>query len=1260
MKIEKITLCNITSFEGEHVIDFNAEPLQSASLYAVTGDTGAGKSTLLDAICLALYDSAPRLDDIERTSKDELNADGEDKSSIQANDTRNVIRHGQKHAYCRVVFSMPDGASYEAEWSCRMKKTGRLDAVSRKLVQLSPHKKTIAQGTSRAVQPVIDETTGLDYMQFSRTVMLAQGSFATFLQARRGEKSALLEKLTGTEIYGRISEKIYQQTTDAEMQLREIESLRQGILAGCMEEAELKEVETDLHQKESQHAHLQERIETLKTQLQWLADYEKMLAHTDALEKKCQQANKTLLDMDDMRRQLEIYDHILPAQPICQQVEFLKRNQKELLQKEQETTAQLKVQNQKCEEAHKERMHLGELCALAQRNLDVKSSDLRHGHTLTGELKMAEKQIATLQQQKQQGDANLEEVRKYIAEKRQEIAEAEKQQKELLLHHQHLAPHHVMFEKIELVRDKLTSLLAESQREKAANAEIAALQKKQEETASMLHSAEEKQQAAEVQLNALRGDLAMLRKVSENLNGEELEQEVHQLQQRLVTLSQASSLWKRIVAGYEQTEALDDSVRRNTADVARRQKELERERMELDRLFGRYENIREAYTLSNSHNIVSLRKKLKEGTPCPVCGAAHHPYHTETERELGEIIGNLEKDWEEIQALYRNKQQRVEELANTLANMSGTLHAERESLKKALEAQRTAEEEWEPFSKLDPSLAGCSPSADRVSRQAMLNLLTDSCDKLLRERQQEFQTFNQTIRKTNDISSQIEALMTRMNLQRANLDDLRTSRQVNRTTIDSLQQTSLRSSEARKQIYNDLNEMVTISGWFARWEQNPDAFRGEVVRMSQEWTATTAALDDTQKKLGAMREEVLRTEVREREAARQAAELQENISAVAEGMQSKRDELRRMFGGLSPEEEETRLHTELRRAKQLEDAAADRLAAEKSARTRLETILSEITAHLDATRRQIAAGEAELHAWLTKNAFQGVPLRADTLGELFASTTDWPSLRKRVDDARRAASLAAADALAARGQLMEHGAHSPFSGQLPQTPQEISAMRDAANAETADATRSASQLAAAILALQTRISTHHSSLREAASQQQALDDARRSLLEWRRLNSLLGSADGKRFRQLAQCLTFRTLVQSANACLRQLSPRYELRNPLGTLILEVSDRYMFDQRRYASSLSGGETFVVSLALALALAQISAGSLAIRSLFIDEGFGNLDQASLDLVMQTLERLETHQGRKVGIISHTLQIRQQISPQIHIVKQAATGRSTIAIY
>ena len=136
-------------------------------------------------------------------------------------------------------------------------------------------------------------------------------------------------------------------------------------------------------------------------------------------------------------------------------------------------------------------------------------------------------------------------------------------------------------------------------------------------------------------------------------------------------------------------------------------------------------------------------------------------------------------------------------------------------------------------------------------------------------------------------------------------------------------------------------------------------------------------------------------------------------------------------------------------------------------------------------------------------------------------------------------------------------------------------------------------------------------------------------------------------------------MERANAHLRRLSPRYELRCVPGTLTLEIIDRDMFDERRYVNSLSGGETFVVSLALALGLASLSSGSLSIGSLFIDEGFGNLDHASLDLVMSALANLENAQGRKVGVISHTEQIRSQISPQIRLVKLPTGGRSRIEI-
>ena len=114
-----------------------------------------------------------------------------------------------------------------------------------------------------------------------------------------------------------------------------------------------------------------------------------------------------------------------------------------------------------------------------------------------------------------------------------------------------------------------------------------------------------------------------------------------------------------------------------------------------------------------------------------------------------------------------------------------------------------------------------------------------------------------------------------------------------------------------------------------------------------------------------------------------------------------------------------------------------------------------------------------------------------------------------------------------------------------------------------------------------------------------------------------------------------------------------------SLVLEVIDHDMLDEHRYVSSLSGGETFIVSLALALGLASLSCHTLNIGSLFIDEGFGNLDQDSLAQVLTTLSALEAHQGRKVGVVSHTEQIRSQISPQIRVIKCGGDGRSRIEV-
>jgi DNA repair exonuclease SbcCD ATPase subunit len=176
VKICKIIINNLTSLAGEHVIDFMAEPLKSAGLFAITGDTGAGKSTILDAICLALYNQAPRLENSQK-----LKSENVDKKDVNVTDVRNYLRRGEREGSAVVEFEAQNGALYRATWQVRLRRTGTYDNIIHTLEQLSPNRRTFDR---QEVKAKIVEVIGLDYTQFSRTVMLAQNSFANFLNAR--------------------------------------------------------------------------------------------------------------------------------------------------------------------------------------------------------------------------------------------------------------------------------------------------------------------------------------------------------------------------------------------------------------------------------------------------------------------------------------------------------------------------------------------------------------------------------------------------------------------------------------------------------------------------------------------------------------------------------------------------------------------------------------------------------------------------------------------------------------------------------------------------------------------------------------------------------------------------------------------------------------------------------------------------------------------------------------------------------------------
>ena len=213
MKILTIRLKNLASIEGTFEVDFTVEPLRSAGIFAISGPTGAGKSTILDALCLALYDKTPRF----AASGESLFLSDVGENQVNQSDVKNILRRGTGEGFAEVDFLGATGRRYRSRWSvrrARSKATGSLQPQTLQVTDLD--KEEDLQGTKTELLAQLVSLVGLTYEQFTRTVLLAQNDFATFLKSRESAKAELLEKLTGTEIYSRISREIYTRSKAAD------------------------------------------------------------------------------------------------------------------------------------------------------------------------------------------------------------------------------------------------------------------------------------------------------------------------------------------------------------------------------------------------------------------------------------------------------------------------------------------------------------------------------------------------------------------------------------------------------------------------------------------------------------------------------------------------------------------------------------------------------------------------------------------------------------------------------------------------------------------------------------------------------------------------------------------------------------------------------------------------------------------------------------------------------------------------------------
>ena len=335
MKIKKLEIHNIASIENA-VVDFDKQPLSDAELFLITGTTGAGKTTLLDAICLALYNTTPRITKGKRQDF-QVNNDG-----LTECDPRNIMRQNTGYAFSRVTFEGNDGKLYCAEWSVergtKRKPTSNLSNALWSITELGIDK-TVSGNKSSAykeVEEIIQSVVGLDFNQFCRTTMLAQGEFTEFLKSDEDAKAEILEKIAGSDIYRKIGAEIFNQYSIAKKKVEEEEQKHADIC--ILPDEKRKEKEEELQNIEEELKKLTDIADSLQNCINWITN-------ESALQKKVKNAEAALNEATEVIKSDEFAQRVLIAKQWAETIDIRDNLKNADIQKENADDAILKLRN---------------------------------------------------------------------------------------------------------------------------------------------------------------------------------------------------------------------------------------------------------------------------------------------------------------------------------------------------------------------------------------------------------------------------------------------------------------------------------------------------------------------------------------------------------------------------------------------------------------------------------------------------------------------------------------------------------------------------------------------------------------------------------------------------------------------------------------------------------------------------------------------------------------------------------------------------
>lgn len=1222
MKICKLRLKNLNSLKGEWEIDFTKAPFDDAGVFAIVGPTGAGKSTLLDAICLALYHETPRM-------------------KVSPSQNELMTRHTAE-CLAEVEFEIK-GKGYRAFWGQRRARGSSEGKLQPMTCELCERDGTIITSKINEKIDKIAEITGLDFSRFTKSMLLAQGGFSAFLNASANDRAELLEELTGTEVYGQVSKWVFEKHKAERAKITQLEAV--NAQRQLLSDDELQALVEQEKEYEQQDKTLVKNLKQHQQSLEWRQTEAKL---TQQLVLTKQQSADAIASLESFKPKLALLSKAEAANGLQAQYDSLAKvvHRAGELEQEKSDALQQQVKQTVIFEELEQRTQVSKSAFDQQTESWNKLNDeitntiqplVSRRENVNEQLIGVNKRHLDLDQKHQSSAKELEALKARLKQGQLLCQQSEASLSEWQAPEQievQLSNWQYQQDFIQTQDQALTNLatdIATSKNELDAALKTFAASKDQKEQQSHLIS------RLDQQVKSILEDYLRLSSGRELNEWQEYVRELDSQQQKAQELVQQYQLYlaKQIELGNvnDTIQGLENKAIQQEAQLVQQRQVYKEKSYHFSDLAKLVDAERHIVALN------ALRNDLNEDDHCPLCGSNEHDFnhalHQETDLGNQQRLESLQAELEALkqsgqalksdqQVLASKKEMRLEQrqsLMTVLADLETSLFAllnrlaintvevlEEKAVKAAVE---TVQNDWIQVSEINKS----------VLEKYQLRLALE-------------EEFNNATLQLQNIEQQLQQQESQGRLLRQ--------------TYDSKVAEQQKITQERARVAQSLMASMKTTGVPEQYLESPLSESLSALQVSlQSWRTAKNNLDAQRQQVEQLGYEIASLESRVNDSALELEQIQVQLTDLNKELATIDASLFEKLGEKTLAQYRSDAQVKLETSRSALDSILKEREQVQKALAASEATLKAIDKSLKTVKGELETAESAWHLLLKEKGFEDV----SSWQMACLSHDELITLQQTYNELKDVNTRQAALLKQAQASLALHMDNKPENEAVTTTSlDELLVLVEQLENQRQLLNRNWGEVAQ-------KIREEHQRREQAKSSVEELHTLRDGLIHLERLNHLIGSADGAKFRRFAQSLTLDHLVYLANQHLNVLHRRYQLMRQEEALSLAVVDTWQANASRDTKTLSGGESFLVSLALALALSDLVSHKTSIDSLFLDEGFGTLDSETLESALDALDNLHSS-GKTIGIISHISALKERIPVQIKLTKQSGLGVSRLA--